>query len=422
MAATREQPMQATEIETGEASPRYRGWRVVVLCFVMAIFAWGFGFYGHGVYLAELRREHGWPVGVIAGASTVYYLCSAIMVAFVGDALARLGPLRLVLGGIACLAASTLSLPHVAAPWQLYLAYLPMSLGWAALSLGAITNVLGLWFRARRGLAISLALNGASLSGVIVVPALVLLTERYGFTMAMAIATAAMVAVLIPLALAFGGAPPHHAGDAPSVHSAHAVTVPDWTKARALRSPHFWNVSAPFALVLFSQVAFLVHQIAFLTPTLGRTGAGLAVAVTAAMAMTGRIGLGFAIDRLDQRLASALSFASQAAALIVMTQATAAPVLFAACALYGFSVGNVITFPALIVQREFPAAAFGTLIALSTAIAQFTYAFGPGLVGFARDLTGGYAVPLMICAALNTAAAIIIVMRPRGALTARTSY
>jgi hypothetical protein len=32
------------------------GWRVVLVCFVMAALIWGFGFYGHGFYLAELQR------------------------------------------------------------------------------------------------------------------------------------------------------------------------------------------------------------------------------------------------------------------------------------------------------------------------------------------------------------------------------
>ena len=39
-----------------ESSPRYPGWRVVVACFLMALAVWGFGLYGHSVYLAELTR------------------------------------------------------------------------------------------------------------------------------------------------------------------------------------------------------------------------------------------------------------------------------------------------------------------------------------------------------------------------------
>ena len=128
-----------------------------------------------------------------------------------------------------------------------------------------------------------------------------------------------------------------------------------WTRASALRSWAFWSVSAPFALAITSQAGFLVHQIAFLEPTIGRNPAGIAVAVTTGMAIVGRLVLGTMANWLDQRLASALSLASQAAALGVMTRTGDADTLLAACAVYGFSVGNVITFPALIVQREFEA-------------------------------------------------------------------
>ena len=50
-----------------ESSPRYAGWRVVLACYLAAVFCWGFGLYGHGVYLTELHRLHGWPTALISG-------------------------------------------------------------------------------------------------------------------------------------------------------------------------------------------------------------------------------------------------------------------------------------------------------------------------------------------------------------------
>ena len=179
----------------------------------------------------------------------------------------------------------------------------------------------------------------------------------------------------------------------------------------ALRSLTFWTVSAPFALALLAQVGFLVHQIAFLESAIGRTQAAAAVAVTTGMAILGRLAFGTVIDRLNQRLAAAISLASQAAALFVMTQTTDTASLFIACAVFGLSVGNLITFPALIIQREFEAGSFGMLIALSTAVGQFTYAFGPGLVGIVHDMTGGYAAALTLCVVLDLFAAAIVVLR-----------
>ena len=57
----------------------------------------------------------------------------------------------------------------------------------------------------------------------------------------------------------------------------------------------------------------------------------------------GRVVLGFVIDRLEPRRASALSFLVQVAAIAVLARAEGAAVIYGACAVYGFSVGNNIT-------------------------------------------------------------------------------
>lgn len=395
-----------------ERSLGYPGWRVVAVCFAMAVVCWGFGFYGHAFYLAELQRLHGWPTSLISSATTAYYFASAVLVAFISDAVRRLGARTCVLIGSLTFAASVAALPFITTPVHLFAVYLLMAVGWATMSVGAITNILGQWFDAKRGLAISLALNGASFSGVVVVPALVFLAGAAGFASAMLAGAAAILLFMVPLAIKFLGTPPPRTTDPQFSTTGTPVVAAAWTRASALRSPAFWSVSAPFSLSLLSQAGFLVHLIAFLEPTIGRNTAGIAVAITTAMAIVGRLVLGTFADRTNQRLASALSLGAQAAALGVMTQTTDTNTLLAACAVYGFSVGNLITFPALIIQREFDAAAFGMLVGLSTAITQFTYAFGPGLIGVVRDLSGSYTAPLLLCAALNLFAAALIV-RPR---------
>jgi predicted MFS family arabinose efflux permease len=287
-----------------------------------------------------------------------------------------------------------------------------MALGWATMSVGAITNILGLWFRTKRGLAISFALNGASFSGVVVVPALVLATAATNFTATMLVSAALILLVMVPLAMKV--LPARSLEPAPPLQNTLSAADADkaWTRARALRSRTFWSISGPFSLSLLSQAGFLVHLIAFLEPNVGRSAAGLAMAVATAMAIVGRLSLGMIADRTDQRLASTLSLVSQAAALAVMSVASNPTVLFVACAVYGFSVGNLITFPALIIQREFPSASFGMIVGLSTAITQFTYSFGPGLIGIVRDAAGSYTASLLVCISLNLIAAAIVLRRP----------
>jgi MFS family permease len=397
-----------------ETSARYDGWRIVAVCFVVATFGWGLGFYGQSVYLAELHRLHGWPASLISSATTFFYLLGAVLVAFVSEAVRGFGPRNCLLGGIVAMAAAAVLMGQVAAPWQLYLADALLAFGWAGTSLGIITTTLGLWFDRKRGMAISLALNGASFGGIVGVPLLVAAIGRFGFSGAMIAAAIALLVTMIPVILIFVGRPPQRRDV--SAGSADAELPPaSRIRAQAFRDIAFLTVSIAFALVLFAQVGFIVHLIAFLDPLIGRGPAATAVALLTAMAVVGRVLFSTVIDRLNQRLASAISFLSQAVALAIIINSRDATLLIAACALFGFSVGNLITLPALIVQREFDPRAFGVLVSLITAINQVTYAFGPGVIGLLRDWSGSYALPFYGCIGLELIAAVLIIVRGRGA-------
>ena len=112
--------------------------------------------------------------------------------------------------------------------------------------------------------------------------------------------------------------------------------------------------------------------------------------------------------RPAQSAAGDVSLASQAAALLVITQTDKAAALFAACSVFGFTIGNLITLPPLIIHREFNATDFTVVMGLSTAFSGIVGALGPGLVGLVRSLSGGYAVGLTLCIALELVAAVVV--------------
>ena len=92
----------------------------------------------------------------------------------------------------------------------------------------------------------------------------------------------------------------------------HRIRIPTWEEAKtaepggaqgaktqtlmrrqALASVRYWSIAAPLMLAIMVQVGFVVHQVSFLFPVLGREGAGLAVSLTAMMAATSRVVVGF---------------------------------------------------------------------------------------------------------------------------------
>ena len=176
-----------------EGSIRYEGWRIVAVCFLVATFGWAFGFYGQSVYLAELHRQHGWPTSLISAATTFFYLFGALLVIFVSEVIRKFGPRNCLVAGTVAMAAAVIVMGQSVSLWQLYLANIMLAFGWAGMSLGMISNTLGLWFNQKRGMAISLALNGASFGGVAGVPLLVIAIGYFGFSRAMLAAAAVMV-------------------------------------------------------------------------------------------------------------------------------------------------------------------------------------------------------------------------------------
>ena len=194
-----------TQNSFNETSLRYAGWRVVLACFLVALFIFGFGLYGHGVYVTELQRLHGWPAAFISSASSLTFVLRNIFATFTNELIARFGSKRLILLGIAALSASTILLAFATSPWRLYVAFILMSLGWTGMGVVVIATVVSSWFVHRRGLAISIAFNGASCGGVIVAPLLLLLVEKIGFPAAMLTVTTIMVVVLTPVVFAWIG-------------------------------------------------------------------------------------------------------------------------------------------------------------------------------------------------------------------------
>src|SRR5712691_3527939 len=282
----------------------FYGWNVVGATFGMALFSFGLGFYGLTVYVAALQRQLGWSASAVSAPVTMYYIAGALLTLRIGDLYGRFGPRVVMAGGSLAMAAGIAALGSVTQPWQLYPAFLVMSVGWGAMSGAAINIIVAPWFQRRRGLAVSIAFNGATLGGVVIAPALILLIEAIGFARALVAAAVALLVVLLPIAAlvmrrspeALGLGPD---GDAPAP-ARRAATRERGRRRDALRTWRFWSVSAPFALGLAAQVGVLTHLVSLLAPELGPNGAARAVTVTTAAALIGRLITGLIVDRLNR--------------------------------------------------------------------------------------------------------------------------
>ena len=385
-----------------------RGWPAILACFCVAIHSWGFGFYGLSAYVARLTLEQGWPAALTSGATVGYYLFSAVLLVRAPAAVQRFGARTVLLGGAAGMSLGAILVGHATAPWHLFAGFVVLGGGWAFASVAAIAAVIAQWFDTRRGLAMSLALNGASVAGFTVAPALVWLADRWGLATAttwLALGTLALVVPVVLLGLR--GTPPVPAAPLPGAAPERGEILV--SQRAALASRRFWMVALPFTVAIMAQVGLVVHLVSVLLPPLGATGAGIGVGLVAVAAMAGRVALGPLLDRWNQRRLGAAGLLVQAAGLALIIALPAhKPALYIACVLFGLAVGNNITIPPLLLQRSFTRASFGLAVGLYSALAQVAYAFTPGLFGLLRDATGGYATVLATAIAMQLTAALLL--------------
>jgi MFS family permease len=367
----------------------------------------------------ELETRHGWSVAKLAPAITGYYALGAILLFFaVGPLFDRFDTRTVLTIGVSAMASGLLLLTVISRRWEVYAAFAVMAVGWATMSGAAINIIVAPWFEKRRGMAVSWSLSGANIGGIVVVPLLTSMTAHLGFQIALQASVAAMVVLLIPIAmliLRLRRADECDRADRrdEGTHSSESAELPEaasWAFWSALRNARFLTISLPFALALMAQVGLLTHQLAYLSPMIGVVASGWAVSLTASAALFGRMVTGLFVDRINRRTAACGNFLVQAVGVAILAISRTAPMLDLGGVLFRVGVGNTTLLPSLIVHQEFPSRLFARLVSLVVAINQFTFAFGPILIGYLRQLTGGYMVSLIFCVVIEVFAAIIVIL------------
>ena len=417
------------------------GWRVVATAFWLAVFAWGLGFYSLSLYVHQLG-EAGWSGTLLSAATTGYFLLGAAAIQVVERAAARFGRRRVALAGVLLLAGGVAALPRAGHPALLLGAYAVMALGWAATSGTAISHVIGQWFEQRRGLALNLALTGASASGFLVIPPMAWAVAHWGVgdglawvAGVLAVVTVVVVAWNLPEPAGRGtvggqGAP---GGQGPQTANASATATATATAtasasasaaaaaaaAASLATEPLARVTALFAIGWLAQVAFLSQQMPLLVPKVGVAAATAAVASTTAASLVGRLLLSTVIDRIDHRLATAASYAVQAVGMVLLLVSDAPGLVLVGCCLFGLSVGNVITLPAIFAQREFAPVRYGAVVNRVWTVGQTLFALGPMGAGALLAATGTPAWTIAACLVMQLAAAALCAGRPSRDAAAR---
>ena len=403
----------------------FYGWWIVAAGTAILFVSSGIGFYGHGVILDPLRTLHGWSKATVSSAITLYFLIAGIMGMIIGRQVDKYGPKWVLTLGSVVICAGFVFLGFIRTVWQLYALYFIMAIGFSCTSLVPVNTLITNWFIHKRGFAMSLTNTGLSAGGIVLVPFASYIISHWGLRLSLPVLGVIYGFVVIATTSFIkqrpsdigqfpDGEPPQASSSDPHASMlSYSVQMRIWTRSEAIRTVPFWSIVIAFLLALTGQIAFLVHQVSFLSHYLGVTGAATAVSITAAASIAGRLFLGTIVDRCDKRHVIMVCFLIQGLAMFTLAHYNHVVLLYLGTLAFGLTMGSIIMMQSLIIGECFGLVSFATVSGFAGLFTLSGAAFGPTIAAVIYDATQSYQAAFTIFAAISMVAiGVIYFARP----------
>jgi MFS family permease len=399
--------------------------------FVTLALAYGV-WYSYSVFLVAFLREFGWSRSVLAGAFSVFALTQGAWNPVAGWLTDRVGPRRVMIAGGVVLALGLVTDSLIAQPWHLYVLFgLLTAVGVSSAGWTPAVVMVERGFDARLGLALGVAGSGIGAGIFLVVPLCQALIEAVGWRWAFRVLAIICVAWIVPATAFFvrDAGDPARASDGPrpvtSPPVAAAGTVGDVTLRAALVTLPFWLIVGAKFLGNTTSQMLLVHQAAYLVDHgIAPMVVASVISVVGAASIAGKTGGGWLSDHVDREVVYVLGMALLLASIAVLGGVAVAPSPWTA---YGYAVliglGYAVTaslIPAILGDR-FRGAHFGTIFGVAQVGSAMGSALGAWLAGRIFDVTGSYAIALVVAGATALAAGVAVWIARSLRIAARTA-
>ena len=374
-----------------------------------------FAFGAFGLFIEPLEQEFGWARGDMSLALTLFTLCLAITLPFIGRLVDRYGSRR------------------VLAPSMLFLGLALCFLGWrldsllVLLTVYVLIGVLGAgansppymrtvsaWFDRRRGLAIGTAMAGAGLGYAYVPPMVRYINDTYGWRFSFLALGAIIILVATPLVSLYLKDPRRPVIDAGRSPGGTSAQYAGDSWRQAISRGVFWMLILVFALLSFSLYGMLAHFKPLLTGMgVPSAEAGWIAGMVGIAVMVSRVVIGFLIDRIFAPRVALVVFLLSAVGMYVLSTGDAPGFAIPAALLLGLSMGAEIDLLAYLAGRYFGLKSFAVIYGLLFSAFLAGTALGPWAYGVAYDANGSYSLILVVGAGCCALAAIVTGLLPR---------
>lgn len=388
-----------------ESSIQYPGWGILAAAFtgVMVSFA-PIVPYTFSLFLDPLHAAFGWKREAMGGAFALAAITVALVSPLIGLLLDRFPPRRIILPGILVFAIALATLSRLTSHIvQFYLTFFVIGLVANATAQFAYTRTILTWFTTHRGLALALLLTGSGVGSILIPP----LTEwtiqhhgwRSGFLLlgSIAILGFPLTAVLV-----------RNRPEAAIVHTEHRTDT-GVTVAAALRTTAFWILAFITILSAFSENGLVTNLASILTQHgLIAASAALALSVRGGAGIIGRLGIGFAIDRVSPERIQSFVLALVVAGTLILAFASSTWAALLGAAVLGVGLGSEADVGPYLLARYFGRRHFSVLYGLTWTAYAIGGATGPLWIGHLYDRAGAYLPRFIVYLAAVAFGAVIL--------------
>ena len=404
----------------------FYGWWIVITSAILLTLMSLTVFQGLGTVLVSLERQYGWSRTALSGAFSLARVEGAILGPIEGVLVDRVGTRRMVLIGFILMGLGFVWLSQVDTLWEFYAAFMTISLGSGLGGWLAIVAMVNNWFEKRRSFAMSIAMSGIHLGGLLV-PIFALSIENYEFS-ATTIGVGIILLIVVGPATWIIRSKPEDMGLAPDGVSVvkesgellgtsdQSEDESDFTVMQALKTPAFWILTVTQISSSVSIVTLALHLVPKLTD-MGMTlsSAGTVVLVYTVVALPAQSIAGYLAERLPKIIMISFFLFLQGAgiALIALFDNVIMAYLFAF--LYGIGFGGRTPLITAIRGDYFGRKAFATIMGVSQFPMNLAMIVAPLFAGYMFDTTGTYIVPFMTFSVLCIfgSALILFVRKPK---------
>ncbi len=385
---------------------RYYPWLMAVMGMLVLLVSNGLTVTGLTAFDESLLKDFGWTRSELKLRDLITLVLAGWMAPFLGALIDKVGPRKLILAGIALLAALYAAYAHIHSLAHLYWIHV----GFAAVLVAAGLNVavifVSQWFATHRGTAIGIALVGTSLGGMVFPKLGVQLMQSMDWRAALLWETAIPLVFLV-LAFLFvrsprpGGIQPWGADTLAAKAAAGkpaAASLPDLNYQQAMRTRTFWVLAFVAMTTFFSIMAvasnlFLHMRDLGFEPATAGNGLGLMFG----LAMVGKFLFGFLADVLPPKRVFLVNLAIMAAGAVILATLRA-DLIWYSLALFGLGWGGLYTMIQLLAVNAFGLSAAGKILGTITLLDATTAGLGIWVTAKIFDLTKSYHVAFsLIC-------------------------